>query len=217
VISAIDAARFAFAFARRRGARERILLSFSVMSPGRSVPRRGVGVLLVTLALGATSAAACGDSAGPAGTGDTVVNDTRDAEPRAPADPSDGAPPTGEPDAAGSASPDASSPDVYLPPQVDGGAYPGASACSGCSCPATTAYCFGGATPRNDPMAIRPQGAVDAGPACPLVAAGSLGCTALPAGLTDCASLINSLQTTYACYLDCTNDGTQLTVFCASQ
>lgn len=63
-------------------------------------------------------------------------------------------------------------------------------------------------------------GAADAGgdaaalPPCPMVAAGALGCTPLPAGSTDCATLIASLQATYACYLVCAFDGTQMSVYC---
>ncbi len=57
--------------------------------------------------------------------------------------------------------------------------------------------------------------AADAGiPACPMVAAGVLGCTALPAGSATCADLVVALQATYACYLVCAYDGKQMTVYC---
>jgi hypothetical protein len=187
----------------------------------------GAGVLpiLVALSIGGAVAGACGDggssSPGSQG-GDDVINDTRDSSVRAPGnpDPGDGSVATGEPDA------------QYASGQPDGGtytegdsgygeydagpapaSYPGVAECSACSCPATTSYCFGGATPRHDPMIVRPY-AADAGPPCPLVAAGALGCTALPAGSTSCSSLIVALQPTYSCYLVCAYDGTTMTAYC---
>jgi hypothetical protein len=56
-----------------------------------------------------------------------------------------------------------------------------------------------------------PDGAAEAGPplpACPIVAAGSLGCSPLPAACTaspSCACLLSALQSQHStCYLDCT-------------
>jgi len=189
----------------------------------RSPRRRGGGaIVLAALSLGATVAVACSDSGSSSGgtttsPGDTVTNDTRDAEPRPPAnpDPGDGSL-TGEPDGYASGQ-----------PVEDGGygggygddapaAYPGVAECSSCACPSATAYCFGGATPRHLPMSVTIQGGADAGPPCPMVAAGVLGCTALPAGLTDCVSLLNALQPSYSCYLDCAFDGKTMTVYCPS-
>ena len=174
--------------------------------------RRPPAALVLAVSLAAIGVVACSDSGSSTGSttapGNTVVNDTRDAEPRPPAnpDPGDGSTPTGEPDASG---------------YGDGGAgsdapasYPGVTACSACACPSASAYCFGGATPR-DPMRVIPL-AADAGPACPLVTAGTVGCTALPAGATTCTDLLAALQPTYACYLVCAFDGKQMTVYCPS-
>jgi hypothetical protein len=182
--------------------------------------RRGSALPVVAFLVAAGAVAAACSDAGSSSTGtttspgDDVTNDTRDAEPRAPAnpDPGDGAEPLGQPDASygeGGAGYGDDAPS----------AYPGVSECSTCSCPATTNYCFGGATPRKTQMVgsrSAPEAAGDAGPPCPVVAAGTLGCNALPAGTTDCASLVATLQSTYACYLVCAYDGTQMTVYCPS-
>jgi hypothetical protein len=171
--------------------------------------RGGAASALGALVLGGVVAIACGDSGSSSGTksapGNDVTNDTRDAEPRPPAtpDPGDGSP-GGQPDATyyGDATYASDAP----------ASYPGIAECSSCSCPAASAYCFGGATPRPYPM-ITPL-AADAGTPCPMVAAGTEGCTPLPAGSTDCASLITTLQPTYACYLVCAYNGKQMTVYC---
>jgi hypothetical protein len=175
----------------------------------------------LAVALSAIGAGACSDSGSSTGStsapGNTVIDDTRDAEPRPPAnpDPGDGATVTGEPDATYDYGEGGSGGDATTPPPAS---YPGIAECSSCSCPGSTAYCFGGATPR---MAspFHPQGTADAGadagaPPCPMVPTGALGCTPLPAGSTDCASLIASLQATYACYLVCAFDGNQMSVYC---
>jgi hypothetical protein len=191
----------------------------------RTRRRRGDALpVLAALSLAGIVAAACSDddtsASGGAtgGGGDDFVNDTRDAEPRAPANPNpgDGSVPTGEPDGYATGQPDA-------PLYGEGGAsygydapssYPGVAECSSCSCPAATSYCFGGATPRGEPQTVTPSATGDAGTACPMVAAGTLGCTALPAGSTTCTALLQVLQPTYACYLDCAYDGKQMTVYC---
>ncbi len=184
----------------------------------------GLGVVLATVSVACVAAVACGDVTSTTdGAGNTVINDTRDAEARAPANPDDGAAPTGQPDAyaggdgyapgAGDAAYDV----AVVSYGNDSAAYPGVAECSSCACPAAGAYCFGGATPRKDPMLLTPEGAVDAGPPCPMVAAGALGCTPLPSGAADCPSLLATLQPTYSCYLVCANDGTTMTVYCPNQ
>jgi hypothetical protein len=186
----------------------------------RTAPRGRAATALGFAAAALVAAAACSDASAPSGSGNDFTNDTRDAD-RPPSAPGDGASPTGEPDAYATGQPEAGyyGDGSYVAPTYDGAAYPGVSECSSCSCPAATSYCFGGATPRKDPMTLRPQSAADAGAgdasaACPMVAAGALGCTALPAGTTDCASLIASMQTTYSCYLVCATDGTTMNVYC---
>ena len=183
--------------------------------------RGSLAALALFFALSGVAAQACGDSgSSPGGSssapGNTVFNDTRDAEPRPPAnpDPGDGSTLTGEPDAlyAGEGGYGTDAPAA---------SYPGIAECGGCACPPATAYCFGGATPRQDPMTVTPFAAADAGldaglPLCPMVAPGALGCTPLPAGATDCASLISGLQPSYACYLVCAFDGKQMTAYCPS-
>jgi hypothetical protein len=167
--------------------------------------------------LGAMGATACEDSDSAVGKssapGDTVTNDTRDAETRAPATPDTDAP-SGEPDAVYGS-------EAGYTTDATVASYPGVAECNSCACPAATSYCFGGATARAEPMGVIPFGggdaAADAGaPACPMVDAGALGCTALPAGATTCASLISTLQATYSCYLVCASDGKQMTVYCPS-
>jgi hypothetical protein len=140
---------------------------------------------------------------------DDVINDTRDSSVRAPQNPDDGAAPdgyvNGQPIGEGG----------YYGDDAPTVSYPGVAECASCSCPSTKAYCFGGATPFKEPMSLRPQ-VVDAGSACPMVAAGVLGCTPLPAGITDCAALIEKLQPSYACYLVCAFNGTTMTAYCPS-
>jgi hypothetical protein len=175
--------------------------------------RARAAALLGALWLGGAVATACGDSATSPSSqgGDDVVNDTRDASPRAPANPDDGAAPNGNPDG-------------YAPGQPESGAaygtdapavtYPGVAECASCSCPSSKAYCFGGATARGEPMVSVQAATGDAGPPCPMVPAGSLGCTALPAGATNCADLNAVLQASYSCYLVCAFNGTTMTVYC---
>jgi len=167
--------------------------------------------LLVALSLGGVVAVACGNSGSSSVVqgGDDIINDTRDSSVRAPPNPDDGATPSGQPE--GGYSEDGSL--SYYSDDGPSVTYPGVAECSSCSCPATKSYCFGGATPRKDPMIMSPS-ATDAGPPCPVVAAGTLGCTALPAGATNCADLLAVLQPTYACYLVCAYDGTTMTVYC---
>jgi hypothetical protein len=187
-------------------------------TPGRQT-RRGTFAALALLFYCGVAPQACGDSGSSAGgstsaPGNTVVNDTRDAEPRPPAnpDPGDGSTLTGEPDALdpGEAGYATDAPAV---------SYPGIAECNACTCPPASAFCFGGATSRQLPMTVNPFAAADAGldaglPLCPMVAPGALGCTPLPAGATDCASLISGLQASYACYLVCAFDGKQMTAYC---
>jgi hypothetical protein len=144
--------------------------------------------------------------------GDDIVNDTRDSSTRAPANPDDGATPGVLPDGYAGGQPDSSYGSGYGDdaPSVS---YPGVAECASCACPSTTSYCFGGATARKDPMILRPE-AMDAGPPCPMVAAGALGCTALPASVTTCAELIAGLQASYSCVLNCAFDGKTMTAYC---
>jgi len=186
--------------------------------------RRGSAPVLAALGLAGIVAAACSDGGsssgnGTSGGGDDVTNDTRDAEPRPPANPDDGSALVGEPDGYATGQPDASYADdgpTYGYADDAPSFYPGTAECSSCSCPAATSYCFGGATARKDPMIVTPAATGDAGPPCPKVAAGTLGCSALPSGSTDCASLIAALQPVYACYLECAYDGMTMTVYCPS-
>ncbi len=166
--------------------------------------------MLVALSLGGIVAVACGNSSSSTGTqgGDDVINDTRDSSVRAPQNPDDGATPPGQPE--GGYGDDGSS--VYYSEDAGSAIYPGVAECSSCSCPAAKDYCFGGATPR-DPM-IMFHDATDAGPPCPIVAAGTLGCTPLPAGATNCSDLLVVLQASFSCVLNCTYDGVTMTVFC---
>jgi hypothetical protein len=161
------------------------------------------------------AAAACSTSVpSPSGSGDDVTNDTRDAESRPPPNPT----------------PEDAGPDAPMGPVYGDAAtsyYPGVSECGGCSCAASTGYCFGGATLR---QAVVPfAGGGDGGggegglPACPIVDAGAsapaLGCNALPSGCTDCACVISHLQPSYSCYLVCASDGAgqPITVYCPNQ
>jgi hypothetical protein len=166
------------------------------------------------LAACALAALACGNQDSPGGHGNDVVDDTRDAEPRPPANPTpdDGSIPLGEPDAS-----------FYLEGGDGDGAptapYPGISACDTCTCSAAQGYCFGGATARLG--RVTPDARSDAGgdgglPACVLSSSASptVGCNALPGGCTDCACLAETLQPAFACYLVCAFDGKQMTVYC---
>jgi hypothetical protein len=175
-------------------------------------------VVAVALAVAGTVAAACGDSSTPAGQGDTIINDTRDSSVRAPANPNDGATPTGEPDSA------------YQGGQPgEGGAYddaptvsfPGVAECSACTCGAARSYCFGGASAKSEPQAhVTPYAADASLPSCPMVDAGALGCTATPASCVmanpadDCACLALLLQPLYGCVLNCAYDGKTSSVYC---
>jgi hypothetical protein len=176
--------------------------------------------LAVALVVGAVATACSGGSGGvPAGSGNDVINDTRDAEPRAPQNPTpadDGGPESGN------------NPPYY----PDGGGsvvYPGLAECGDCTCDPGKGYCFGGATARDvrvhefTPLGSPKDAGGDAGlPACVMIDAGSpqLGCNALPsgcpAGANACACIINLLQATYACDLVCADDGdgTPMTVYC---
>jgi hypothetical protein len=179
---------------RREGARGPfvLLLSFSAVLPSVALSEFG-----------------CNDSATPSGKGNTVVNDTRDAQPRPPPNPNpdDGGEVTGEPDAT-----------FYDAGGGGGGSYPGLSACSDCACDLPQGYCFGGAPARA--RGITPEAkdaAADAGlPACAIAsgATPSVGCNAPPSGCTDCACVLATLQPSIACYLVCANAGGQITVYC---
>ena len=170
-----------------------------------------VGALLVVLSAASSGlCAACNDSGTPSGKGDTVVDDTRDAEARPPANPTpdDGGDNLGEPDAT-----------FYE--GGTGASYPGVTACSTCSCTAPSGYCFGGATARLS--MFRPEatdaGSGDAGlAACPIQsgATPAIGCNAPPAGCTDCPCILTALQPSYGCYLVCATVGSSLTVYCPS-
>jgi hypothetical protein len=183
-----------------------------------STARRAfASVVLVALPV----AAACsGSPVAPAGNGDDVVNDTRDAQPN-PVNPTpaDGGP-------------EASTGPIYGEDSGPSPSYPGLAECGGCTCAATVGYCFGGATPaaqlRQGAYAAE-AGAGDAGlPACPLIDAGpgasdlapQLGCNPLPAGCTDCPCIINLLGNAhvYKCDLVCATDavGKPMTVYCPS-
>jgi hypothetical protein len=171
-------------------------------------------VVLVALPI----AAACsGSPVAPAGNGDDIVNDTRDAQPN-PVNPTpaDGGP-------------EASTGPVYGEDSGPAPSYPGLAECGGCTCAATVGYCFGGATLAQ----LRPF-AADAGagggdgglPACVLIDAGpgasdlapQLGCNPLPSGCTDCPCIINLLGNAhvYKCDLVCASDavGKPMTVYC---
>jgi len=160
-------------------------------------------------------ATACGGSSPPpAGSGDTVIIDTRDAQSDPPAAPND-------------AGPEGS---VGITAYDDGGyegggySYPGIAECGGCVCSADKHYCFGGATARDlqHPLLaplVSTDGGGDAGqPACMIVDSGTpaLGCNDLPAGCTDCGCVLNLLQPSYSCYLVCAADavGQPMTVYC---
>jgi len=165
-------------------------------------------------------ATACSGSSGggPAGSGDDVINDTRDSSVRAPANPDPG-------DDAG---PDAQNtgPSYYN----EAGPYPGLAECGNCTCAADKYYCFGGATPRTSiafpgaaPLAATDAAAGDGGlPACPVVDASTpqLGCNPLPSACppssTTCACVINLLQASYSCILQCASNGAgqPMTAYC---
>ncbi len=164
-------------------------------------------------------ATACSGSSGgdPSGSGDNVINDTRDATPRAPANPDPGD------DAGGDA--------MNVGPTYygEGGVYPGLAECGNCTCGADKYYCFGGATPRTTsvkPLAASDAGSGDAGlPACVVVDASTpqLGCNPQPSGCAGttpdllCACIINLLQASYSCVLQCASDGPgkPMTAYCA--
>jgi hypothetical protein len=110
-------------------------------------------VFLATASFASAVVAACDPSAGPSGKGDDILNDTRDSSVRAPANPDDGAVPTGQPDGDLVFEPDGAIEVEY--PDASGASYPGLAACSACSCPAAHLYCFGGA-PRQMQMQVRP-------------------------------------------------------------
>jgi hypothetical protein len=198
------------------------LLSWKAMRRPRGrlldLRRGGVAVVVAGLALGGIAGAACDESGSPVPSvpGDTVINDTRDAEIRAPAnpDPGDGATPMGQPEASYDEG------DGGYASDAPTASFPGVAECSSCACPATTSYCFGGGTARKAEGRLTPEGtgsdaAADAGPPpCPRVEAGVVGCALLPAGATDCPSLLATLQATYSCYLVCANNGTQITAYC---
>src|SRR5580698_6843135 len=141
--------------------------------------------ILASLFAWPLSTACSGSSSPPAGSGDDVINDTRDAEVRAPANPT--------PDDAG---PDAPSANPYEDGGYEGGGvtYPGLAECGNCTCSADEHFCFGGASAydlqrfHGGPLASSDAGG-DAGlPACTVVpdaSAPTLGCNNLPAGCTD--------------------------------
>ncbi len=169
----------------------------------------GTAALLGALGFASIVAAAC-DSGTSAPQGlDEVTDDTRDASTPRGQNPDDGAAPMGEPDALYGE-------DGAYGPDSSGITYPGVAECSACSCPSATSYCFGGATSRTTQVHVVPQATDAAPPPCPKVAAGTLGCTALPSGATTCAEIISQLQPAYSCYLVCAFDGTTMSVYCPS-
>jgi hypothetical protein len=159
-------------------------------------------------------ATACsGSPSPPAGSGDTVIDDTRDAEVRAAVNPT--------PEDAGPDAP--AGPTAYDDGGYEGGgySYPGVAECGGCVCSADKHYCFGGATARDlqhPPLASADAGGDAALPACTIVDSGTpaLGCNDLPAGCTDCGCVLNQLQPSYSCYLVCAANavGQPMTVYC---
>jgi hypothetical protein len=158
---------------------------------------------------------ACSDTAKPLGTGDMFINDTAGQDVFSQPVPT--------------LDSGADSADAYGSSM---------NACAACSCDPTKNYCYSGgstasapdgATAAADtgtngdsagahfPLAIplggfgEPDGAAEAGPplpACPMVAAGSLGCTPLPSACTaspSCTCLLGALQGQYStCDLNCT-------------
>jgi hypothetical protein len=155
---------------------------------------------------------ACSGSASstPAGSGNDVIDDTRDAA-RPPPNP-DPNPPDADMDGP-----------LYDGPNEAG--YPLLSACDGCTCDPSRYYCYGGATRRAAPVAGHADGGSDGG-TCPVANAASdasdpglapqIGCNTLPKGCTDCSCVIATLQPAYSCYLVCAFDGAQMLVYCPS-
>lgn len=180
--------------------------------------RDGARFVVAAIAITAIAVvcAACGDSASPGGSGNTVIDDTRD-QPRPPANPDtpvDSGPTDGEAP-------------IYDGSLADGAAYQPLSACSGCTCSADSHYCFGGGRARAAPTPqARDASAEDGGdaslPACPLPASAStiqVGCNDLPAecaATPRCACVLNAIQPHFACYLVCQPGGDQLRVYCPS-
>jgi hypothetical protein len=155
-------------------------------------------VVLVLLPLGAMTFAAACDKVQPAGS--TLVKDVPPAPPEPPAD--DG----GQPLLDGPIYGDAP---VYTPFDADLGA------CSSCACAQGTSFCFGGGStkaPTGDGGDAGPKPCTTASTAIPEV-----GCNTLPAACAakpTCACIIDTLQPSFRCYLNCQDDGKQFLVYC---
>ena len=145
------------------------------------------------VALVATALGACSSSSSPGGNGDRLIVDSK-TPPAPPAPPHDDAGPT----EGGSPLYDASGvPDGYAPYAV----------CKQCACPAGE-FCLGG---------IAGMTSLATCPSVPNATTLKVGCNAIPAACTaqpDCACLLQTLQSKFACYGVCSDLVGGLTVYC---